>query len=41
MGVGSFGNEVTDDDGFPGECWELNLGPLEKHPVLLILAKKS
>jgi hypothetical protein len=34
-GVRSPGTGVTDIYELPCECWELNLGPLEKQPALL------
>jgi hypothetical protein len=34
-GVEFPGPEVIDSCKLPCGCWELNLGPLEEHPVLL------
>ena len=33
--VRSLGTRVTDGCDPPNSCWELNLGPMEKKPVLL------
>jgi hypothetical protein len=33
--VESPGTEDTEDSQLSFGCWKLNLGPLEKHPVLL------
>ena len=36
LDVEYYGSGVTEDCEFPCELWELNSGPLEKQPVLLI-----
>lgn len=33
-GIGAPGTGITDDSELPGECWELNSGPLKKPPLL-------
>jgi hypothetical protein len=33
--VRSSGTGIIDGCKLPGECWDLNLGTLEEHPVLL------
>lgn len=35
------GTGVTDGFKLPCECWELNLGPLKKQPVLLTIGPKG